>query len=218
MNPSKRSKLDALGLDKSKWYKYYHQHQTSYIRVRLECIKHFAAGHDFAEVAAHLGIGSQAVRNAVNAYITGGFAAVVQRIVRPQPTLLTVAQTADFRNIILTTHPTEHGFSANIWTANVMIDYIQKTYNVTYKSGIYDLLERLNLSHQRAHSDYTNADPQAQAAFIENFENTLYAEPTTTAIVFADEFSVCEKPTPYYGWAERNTRPKVQTNEKKANE
>lgn len=218
MNPTKRSKFDALNFDKSTWYKYYHQHQTSYIRVRLKCVKYFAAGHDFAEVAAHLGIGSQAVRNAVNAYLTGGYDAVIQRIVRPQPTLLTDAQTSDFRNIILTTHPTKHGFNANIWTANVMIDYLKQTYNVTYKSGIYDLLDRLNLSHQRAHCDYINADPQAQSDFITAFENTLYREPTTTAIVFADEFSVCEKPTPYYGWAERNTRPTVDTNEKKVNE
>lgn len=215
MNPTKRSKFDAIGFDKAVWYKHYPQHQTSYIRMRLNCIQHFAAGYDFAGVTAHFGIGSQAVRNAVDAYIIGGYAAVVKRISRPQPTLLTAAQTADFRHIILTTHPTEHGFSANIWTAGVMIDYLQQTYNVTYKTGIYDLLDRLNLSHQRAHSDDSNAAPVAPSAFIADLEAMLYTEPPSTAIVFADEFSVCEKPTSYYGWAERNSRPKVPTNEKK---
>lgn len=217
MNPSKRSKFDTIGFDKAMWYKYYHQHQKSYIRVRLKCLKFFAEGHDFKEVSIHLGIGIQAVRNVINSYITGSYAAVVVPILRPQPTLLTATQQTDFRAIILKTSPTEHGFESNIWTANVMIDYLKKTYNVDYKSGIYDLLDRLNLSHQKAHADYSNADPQAQKAFITNFENTLYAEPTTTAIVFADEFSVCQKPTAYYGWAERNTRPKVATNEKKVN-
>ena len=113
-----------------------HQHQTAYIRTRLAGIKHFAAGHNFAEVASHVGIGSQSVRNAVNAYITGGYAEVVKRIVRPQPTLLTAAQTNDFRNTILNTPPTEHGFSATIWTASGRIDYLKQTYNVPYKSGI----------------------------------------------------------------------------------
>lgn len=215
MNPSKRSKFDALGFDKSTWYKYYHQHQKSYIRVRLNCIKHFAGGHDFAAVSTHLGIGIDTVRNIVNIYLSGGYAALVAPTVRPQPTLLTAEQTAEFRLTILKTHPTEHGFESNMWTGNIMIDYLKKTYNVTYKSGIYDLLDRLNLSHQKAHADYSNADPEAQKAFLSDFENTLYAEPATTAIVFADEFSVCEKPTAYYGWAERNTRPTVQTNEKK---
>jgi transposase len=218
MNPTKRSKFEEIGFDKAIWSKYYHQHQIAYIRARLNCIKHFAAGDDFATVAKRLNIGINAVRNAVNAYISGSYAAVVAPIIRPQPTLLTAEQTAKFREVILTTHPTEHGFSANIWTGNVMIDYLKQTYNVTYKSGIYDLLNRLNLSHQRAHSDYSNADPKAQASFITDFETTLYTEPPSTALVFADEFSVCEKPSSYYGWAERNTRPKVSTNEKKANE
>jgi transposase len=217
MNPTKRSKFESIGFDKSVWYKYYHQHQTSYIRTRLNCIKHFASGHNFADVAVHLGIGVQAVRNAVNNYITGGYAAVVAPIVRKQPTLLTAAQSASFLDTILNSHPTEHGFEANIWTAKVMIDYLKQTYNVTYKSGIYDFLDRLGLSHQRAHADYSNADSQAQAAFLRDFENTLYVEAPTTAIVFADEFSVCEKPTTYYGWAPRNTRPTVKTNEKKVN-
>jgi transposase len=218
MNPTKRSKFDKIGFDVTEWSKYYHRHQTQYIRTRLNCIKHFAAGHDFRAVAQLLGIGSQAVRNAVNNYLEGGYDAVVARIERKQPTLLTPEQETEFLFTILNTHPTDHGFTVNIWTGKVMIDYIQQRYNVTYKAGIYDLLERLNLSHQRAHADYGNADPIAQAAFLADLEDTLLREPSTTAIVFADEFSVCEKPTTYYGWAPRNTRPKVKTNEKKVNE
>jgi transposase len=218
MNPTKRSKFESIGFDKATWYRQYHQHQVMYIRTRLKCIKHFAEGHEFADVAKHLNIGVQAVRNAINSYISGGYKLVVAPVVRPQPTRLTAGQMADFREVILSTHPTEHGFSANIWTGKIMIDYLKQTYDVEYKSGIYDLLYRLNLSHQRAHSDYSNADPEAQAAFIADFEATLYSESPTTAFVFADEFSVCEKPTSYYGWAQRNTRPKVSTNEKKVNE
>jgi transposase len=217
MNPTKRSKFEAIGFDKVVWYKYYHQHQVSYIRTRLNCIKHFSEGHEFAEVAKHLGIGVQAVRNAINKYITGGYDLVVAPVVRPQPSRMTAEQMAKFREVILTTHPSEHGFSANIWTGKIMIAYLEQTYNVVYKSGIYDVLYKLKLSHQRAHSDYSNADPEAQAAFIADFEAALYAEPSTTAFVFADEFSVCEKPTSYYGWAQRNTRPQVSTNEKKVN-
>ena len=53
-----------------------------------------------------------------------------------------------------------------------------------------ELLERLNLSRQRTHSDYINADKDEQIAFMKDLEQTLYKEPSTTAIVFADEFSV----------------------------
>ncbi|MBK8444750.1 MAG: hypothetical protein IPL35_15660 [Sphingobacteriales bacterium] len=36
----------------------------------------------------------------------------------------------------------------------------------------------------------------------------------TTAVLMYDEFSISERPTSYYGWAEKNTRPLVVTNEK----
>ncbi len=96
-----------------------------------------------------------------------------------------------------------------------MRQYLKKSYQVDYKGGIYDLLERLNLSHQKAHADYANAEPAEQKAFLDVFTNTLLETDHQTAVVSFDEFSVSEKPTTYYGWAEKNTRPKVKTNEKK---
>ena len=37
-------------------------------------------------------------------------------------------------------------------------------------------------------------------------------------ILFFDEFAVSNRPTTYYGWAERNTRPEVPSDEKKKRE
>ena len=96
-----------------------------------------------------------------------------------------------------------------------MIAYLKATYGVVYKKGIYELLRRLGLSHQRAHADYGNADRLAQQGFVQAFVADIVAEPTATALVFGDEFSVRNNPTPYYGWAEKNTRPTITTNEKK---
>ena len=50
----------------------------------------------------------------------------------------------------------------------------------------------------------------------EDLRARLLEADETHAVVAFDEFSVCEKPTSYYGWAERNTRPVHVTNEKKA--
>ena len=96
--------------------------------------------------------------------------------------------------------------------------YLHKVYSVAYRSGMYDLLKRLNLSHQKAHSDQGNADPIKQQAFLDTLKDTLLDADETHAVVAFDEFSVCEKPTSYYGWAERNTRPVHVTNEKKASD
>jgi hypothetical protein len=37
-------------------------------------------------------------------------------------------------------------------------------------------------------------------------------------IVFLDEFAVTNRPSLYYGWAEKNTRPEVASNEGKKRE
>ncbi|MBK8442380.1 MAG: winged helix-turn-helix domain-containing protein [Sphingobacteriales bacterium] len=92
--------------------------------------------------------------------------------------------------------------------------YLKATYGVVYKSGIYDLLERLNLSHQKAHFDYGNADKDKQKAFVTDLKEQLLVADDTTAVLMYDEFSISERPTSYYGWAEKNTRPLVVTNEK----
>lgn len=40
-------------------------------------------------------------------------------------------------------------------------------------SRVYELLDELGLSYQRAHRDYANADPQAQTEWVEAVKKTL---------------------------------------------
>ena len=215
MNVTKRSLFEKKGFDLDEWKKHHQRHQNEYIRKRLRCLRAFSEGKDFDAVSSETGCCPAFVRKFVNIYLSGGFEAVVSPIKRAQPTLLSRAQEAELKDIVLRSHPTAHGLKANIWTGEVIKELIKNKFGVEYRSGVYDFLERLGLSHQKAHSDYSNADPVAQEEFVEGLATTLLAEPETTAVVFMDEFSVCEKPTSYYGWAEKNTRPTVPTNEKK---
>ena len=160
------------------------------------------------------------MRQYITTYLRAGLTGLCQPTRRPQPSLLTADQALAFKTILLTSTPQDHGLEGRIWTAHRMKQYLKNTYQVQYQGGIYDLLERLNLSQQKAHADYANADPLQQQAFLNEFTQTLLAANTKTAVVaFAvprrDEFSVCEKPTAFYGWAEKNTRPTFQTDEKK---
>jgi transposase len=66
---------------------------------------------------------------------------------------LTLAQQAAFKSTLLTSCPQDHGLEGRIWTGTTMKAYLYNTYQVAYTSGIYDLLERLNLSDQKAHAD-----------------------------------------------------------------
>lgn len=213
-----RVKFEQKGFDEGQYKKYFHQHQEGYIRAKLRCILSYHEGKEFTEISALHRISEQTVRKYVNTYIAGGFETLCKHTIRVQSSLLTTEQGHAFKALLLSKRPCEVGLEGNIWTGDIMRQYLKKAYDVEYKSGIYDLLERLNLTHQKSHLDYGNADPEEQREAIHELKAVLLEADEKTAVVKFDEFSVCDRPTSYYGWAEKNTRPKVVTNEKKERE
>jgi len=212
----KRRKFEEKGWDTQLYERYFHQHQAEYIRTKLRCVKAYREGMEFAAIAQHYGLHEQSCRKYLNEYLSGGFERLCKATRRKQPTNLTQEQALAFKGVLLSSRPCEVGLSGNIWTGKVMCQYLLQTYGVVYQSGIYDLLERLHLSHQKAHSDYGNAKLEDQQAFIQELAQTLEEADEKTAVLKFDEFSLCDRPTSYYGWAEKNTRPKVVTDEKNA--
>lgn len=210
----KRIKFEQKGFDEIEFKRYFHLNQASYIRTKLLCLEFYHQGKEFEEIAQILLIHQQSVRKYVNTYILHGLKGLCQADNRARSSQLSPEQSSSFKEVLLTKSPNDIGLEGSIWTGTLMCQYLKETYNIVYKSGIYDLLERLNLSHQKAHADYGNAKPSEQKAFIEDLKTTLINANEKTAIVKFDEFSVCEKPSSYYGWAEKNTRPKFVTDEK----
>jgi transposase len=208
----------ARGFDNDEYKRVHHRCQAEYLRTRLRCVKTFAEGHDVDVLPAMVGKSITTCRKYVQLYIKGGFASLMQADTRKQPRFLSDVQEQEFKTLLLTTRPCDHGIEGNIWTAERMKTFISARYGVTYKSGIYDLLERLGLSHQRAHADYGNASPEAQYAYLQELRHVLSAADETHRVVSFDEFSIGAIPTPYYGWAVKNTRPVVKTDEKKESE
>jgi transposase len=210
-----RKQFLAKGFEQADWQKYFHRHQQAYIRLKLACVKSYAEGNTPAQIAEEFSLSTLSVRQYLTQYLRGGLAGLCQPTRRRQPSLLTASQAQAFKEVLLSSPPQDHGLEGRIWTGQLMKQYLKNTYQVDYRAGVYDLLERLNLSHQKGHPDYANADAGQQQAFLQDFTQTLLGADPQTAVVVYDEFSVCEKPTAFYGWAEKNTRPTFQTDEKK---
>jgi transposase len=70
-------------------------------------------------------------------------------------------QKLELKNIITTQTPKDSGIDRNLWTGEVIIELLKTKWNIDYKdSRIYQILDELGLSHQKAHRDYANSDPQ----------------------------------------------------------
>jgi hypothetical protein len=56
---------------------------------------------------------------------------------------------------------------------------------------------------------------EEQVKYLNDLKDCILAANEEQVVIKFDEFSICEKPTAYYGWAEKNTRPQFITDEKK---
>jgi transposase len=71
------------------------------------------------------------------------------------------------KNILLKKKPSDFGIDRQIWTGEIIATVIRKKWKVELKdSRIYEILEELELSYQKAHRDYADADSKKQKAFV----------------------------------------------------
>ena len=216
MPKSKRLELEQKGFDETVWSKFFRRHQQEYIRKRLRAIKLFAENIEVSVICEQLEINKNSFYLFIRIYLAEGFSGLCRPTRRNHKTRLTKEQELLLKQTIISKAPFACAFEGNLWTGALMRQFIKREFGIDYKSGIYDLLDRLNLSHQKAHSDYQNADKNEQLQFLEDFKQTLLASDDNNAVITFDEFSISTKPSNYYGWAEKNTRPRVTTDEKNA--
>ncbi|NEO74638.1 IS630 family transposase [Moorena sp. SIO3H5] len=203
-------------LDLDLLQKLYYTHQQEYLRKRLRAIKAVYEGQSRYQVCRSLGCSYNALTKWIDVVLLHGLAKLVAPIKHPNtPQRLSSEQKKELKRMILEKSPRDYGIVRNLWTADIMIEVIQSRWNISLKSSrIYEILEELGLSYQRAHRDYEPPDKDAQKAFVEQVKKLEHLGPKEI-ILFFDEFSVSDRPSLFYGWAEVNTRPEVPSNEKR---
>lgn len=170
-NPLKKNRNEELRLNKfeeSEWQKLYNGNQKSYIRKRLDTVKYLQEEMPRSEVAFKLGVSRSSIDKWIDTYNKGGLSGLIKikrSINRKQR--LSLQQKEELVNMILKERPEDYGIDRHIWTGKILEEVIKTKWGVILKdSRIYNILEELGLSHQKAHRDYENADPEAQKAFV----------------------------------------------------
>ncbi|NJL39480.1 MAG: IS630 family transposase [Leptolyngbyaceae cyanobacterium SM1_4_3] len=200
--------------DADEWQKLYYRNQKQYIRQRLSAIKLLQEGQSRTQVSETIGCRYDTLTSWIDKYLDGGLSGLVSPIEHQKPSRLSPEQQQQLKAMVLTQRPSDYGYDRNLWTGAILSEVIAQRFEVQLKdSRIYELLSELGLSYQRAHRDYANADPEAQKEWVEAVKK-LQSPQTGERIVFFDEFAVSERPSLFYGWAERNTRPEVASDER----
>lgn len=215
---NRTEQLKAIKLNLETWQKLYYKHQQDYIRRRLLAIKYIYDGKSRLEVCGILNCRYTTLSNWIDKYLEGGFQGLVAPIRHSgSPQKLSQEQKQELKEIVLDKSPQDFGINRNLWTGKVLIEIILKLWGVKLKkSRVYEILHELKLSHQRAHRDYENADPEKQKEFSDELGKKLENIEEKEKVVFFDEFTVSNRPTIFYAWAAVNTRPGVPSDEKRA--
>lgn len=149
------------------WKKLYYQTQKHYLRQRLLALKSVWLGKSRTEASHEVGVYRDTVGDWLKLYIEGGYQKLLNPKQLPSRSRLSEEEKQKLKDILQ--HKTPHDFDIdrNIWTGAIISDVIKKEFNKELKdSAIYVLLDKLGLSHQKAHRDYANADRFEQSEYV----------------------------------------------------
>ena len=171
---SRSKKLSEIPPDWDLWQKLYYKHPQAYVRQRLLAIKYLWEGKSRTEVTQILGCNYKSLTKWIDKFLEGGLPKLTQPITHQVPCRLQPSQQLELKKMLLEQKPTDYGIDRYIWTGKIISQVIQQKWGITLKdTRIYEILDQLNLSHQKAHRDYANADKNLQQQFVETLKKNF---------------------------------------------
>jgi transposase len=164
-------RLTRAPQDKKAWQNWYYKTQKDYLRKRLKALAYLWEGHTLEEACVPWGIQLATLRRWVDQYLHGGFECLLQPITHEQPQRLSPHR-KKLVGFILTHHaPVEYGFDTYVWTEPCVRSLIEQKWQIALgKSRVYEILDELNLSHQRARREYVKGAPKARKTLVRDIK------------------------------------------------
>jgi len=199
--------------DQEAWQKQYYGHQKHWQRRRLLALKAVWDGQSLAEVCRQQKVRRQTLTHWLDNYLHGGFNALLVRAPVHRAQLLSAQRQSIVRYIMLHKTPADYGIDSYQWTAARVSAVIEQKWHIKVSSArLYQLFDQWGLSLQKAHRDYGPANAQEQAQFITDLKKTAQLS-EDSALIALDEFALQSTPYTHYAWAEKNTKPKIPSDE-----
>jgi len=171
---------------------------------RIKAVVLLATGWSAEQVAEVLQVDANTVRNHFRRYQQGGVKALGQVAYRGSACDLDEAQLA-----MLDAHLQTHLYH----TAKAIAHWVKDTFGVDYtQSGMTALLHRLGYVYKKPKVVPGKADPEAQRAFLEQYEQLKQNKGEADPIYFMDAAHPQHNPVIACGWIKRGEEHAVRTN------
>lgn len=159
------------------WQKLYYKSQQEYLRKRLLAIKYLYEGKSRTEVSEILDCNYKTLSQWIDKFLKGGLDELVKPISHQVASRLDEREKQELKRMLLEELPIDYGIDRNIWTGKIISCVIELRWKVKLKTTrIYEILNELNLSYQKGHRDYANANQEQQKVFIWNLKKNWNIE------------------------------------------
>ena len=203
------------GLLKKLWMK----NQKEYIRRRLRAIRMLWRGFSREDVIKKLDLDPSTLiiwmKTLVEYGVDDGLIRLAKEKKLKKEGKLSINQEQALIYMINHQSPTDYGYTQYIFTAKILREIVMRLWNIEVSDQtIYNIFDRNNYSYQKAHRDYEHADYTKQHQYAKDLLNVIKKLKEKERLVFFDEFSVTNRTSLFYGWARRNGRLRIKSNEK----
>jgi transposase len=143
------------------------------IGLRLYAVYQVSLGHSSRKLEELYNTSFKQITNWVHRFEKEGIEGLRDKPGRGRKSLLTQDQRTRVAELMENESPIDYGYNTDTWTGPLLIDWIDKHFNIKYKKAqIYNIIKSLGFSHQKSRGVYPEADPKAQEVFKEELKKT----------------------------------------------
>lgn len=171
---------------------------------RIKAVVLLATGWSAEQVAEVLQVDPNTVRHHFKCYQQGGIAALRHMAFRGSQCALTETELA-----LLDAHLETHLYQ----TAKAVAQWVEDIFDVSYtESGMAALLHRLGYVHKKPKLIPGKADPEAQKAFLVEYEKIKQNKGKEDPVYFMDAVHPQHNPVIACGWIKRGEEQEIRSN------
>ncbi len=143
------------------------------IGIRLYAVYQVSLGQPSRKLEELYQTSFKQITNWVHRFELEGLDGLKDKAGRGRKSSLSMDQTKNLSNLLLTESPVDHGYNSETWTGPMLIDWIKSNFGIEFKKAqIYNIVKQLGFSYQKAKGFYPETDHQAQQEFKESLKKT----------------------------------------------
>lgn len=190
----------------------YKRERNSLIKIKFQALHHLQSGKLLKDVADIVLYDEQAVRSWVRRFVEFDYEGLIEKTGRGQKPRLPKDKEEQFKDALDKLHEDKNGGRVSVEDIQILLS---EKFDCNYsRSGIYTLLDRINIVWISGRSKYPKHSDDAIESFKESFPEELKnlkaeLESDKIEVWWQDESRVGQQGSLSRVWAAKGTRPRV---------